>query len=117
MTNEDQELELLAREAEQVREQRPGVRIQWPEDFKRRASQLMMGGRSTHDVASALKVSKSSVLEWRQRQEAGSGFSEIKVMDKRKPTADQGIVIMTRRGHSLTLSWFLLKSLFQEGVL
>ena len=62
-----EELALLSAEAGRVRAERPGVRIQWPEDFRKRAATLVMEGLSIREVAEELKVNAGTVVEWHRR--------------------------------------------------
>lgn len=114
MSETSEGLSLLAEEAARVRALRPGIRIQWSDDFRKQVASLVTQGVTISELAHAVKVGSSTVWEWCRRQNAPS-FSELKVVPQRK-TKDS-VTLTTRRGHVLVLSWSELRSLFQEGML
>ena len=108
-----QELALLREEAERVRAARPGVRIQWSDDFRKRAAALMVQGLSSQEVALELGVNNGTAAEWRKRGGGESGFTELKVFKK----TQSSVTLTTRCGHTMILPSALARQWLQEGVL
>lgn len=115
MSETSEELSRLAEEAARVRALRPGVRIQWSDDFRKKAAALVMQGITIKELAHAVKVGSGTVWEWCRRQGGPPGFAELKVV---APKGSQSsITVTTKRGHAMVLSPTLARQWLQEGIL
>jgi transposase-like protein len=110
------ELSLLSSEAARVRSERPGVRIQWSEDFRKRAASLVIRGLSIREVAREVGVNTGTVVEWRRRMDGDGGFAELKIVPQRKSSGAE-VRLRTRSGTEMTLGLSEVKALIREGIL
>lgn len=118
-----QEISSLSEEVTRTRAERPGVRIQWPKEFRKRAAALLLRGVSSETLSSSTGIRRGTLEEWKKQESpATEGFSELSVSPKRRAQASGRaavgeIMVQTPRGFRITLVLKDLHSLFCEGLL
>ena len=119
MTEElSQELVQLVAETGRLREARPGVRIEWPEEIRQKVLDLLSRGIRVHRLARETKISTWSIYQWQGKKRGD--FSEVRVVPHRGSSNDRqgdGIILSTPRGYAARLSIGVLRLLLREGLI